>query len=151
MLGSKIPERLLHTAEVGGSSSLVPTSKTTVNSRSQPIYGGSWIDRDYSLEFLKTPCMPHGVTRVWHAALPCSGPSWSFAPNSTSTWSGFRRLRNTVFGGENSDYLRGRFALDLGRLDEAESHFRTGLGCPTRPERWDPTTLASTSSAGDMP
>jgi hypothetical protein len=32
----------------------------------------------------------------------------------------------------NPDYLRGRFALDLGHIDEAEVHFRTGLAWATR-------------------
>jgi tetratricopeptide (TPR) repeat protein len=42
-------------------------------------------------------------------------------------------LRNPVLPGANPDYLRGRFALDLGHVDEAEAHFRTGLEWATRP------------------
>jgi tetratricopeptide (TPR) repeat protein len=43
-------------------------------------------------------------------------------------------LRHAILAGANLDYLRGRFALDLDRTDEAEAHFRTGLEWATRPD-----------------
>jgi hypothetical protein len=46
----------------------------------------------------------------------------------------FPTLRNCISTSANSDYLRVRFAPDLGRVAEAEVHFRTGLERSTRPD-----------------
>jgi hypothetical protein len=36
--------------------------------------------------------------------------------------------------GPNADHLRGRIALELGRVEDAEAHFQTGLEWAMRPD-----------------
>jgi hypothetical protein len=47
---------------------------------------------------------------------------------------GYPAMRLAVWGGPSPDHLRGMLALELGRTEDAEAHFRTGLEWAMRPD-----------------